>query len=140
MGDQKGGASLPEALVRTRTVQLEGGEVVTVERWSFSRMLQIIGFLEKELESIPKESLDRVLSGNAFQAALRFMQLLGGRVIGFLRISVSETDRERITQELSAEDVMELVDAVLELNLSERLLKKGTALWARYQPRLKGAK
>ena len=72
--------------------------------------------------------------------AMATMQLLGGQMLGVVRLSVEKDQRHLVTAEMDVEDVMVLVDAVLEMNMTETLTKKTLALWTRFERMFMGAK
>ncbi len=123
---------LPEALAkRQRVVRLETlDKTIIVEKWSLSKLLTIVGFLEGALKRIPKDDLASIAAGNKGSLA-KTAGIIGPELPQFLALSVKESDKHLITDDIPGEDGLELLEAVLDLNLTGSLIKKGKALWAR---------
>lgn len=141
MGDQKTGSAVPAAISQaTKLVDLPSGLQVTVVKWSFTRALEVMRYVEEKLKDTNKESLDSILKGSAFSMAMGTLNLMGKQMLGVVRLSVIPEDRDKIQESMPADDVMVLVEATLEMNLTEVLVKKVTALWTRFEQTFMGAK
>jgi len=125
---------LPEAIARRHCVVSlsERGETVIVERWSLSKMLYVFEYVASFLKGVPNEELLK-FKGQPFEIALRFIRLIGDKATGFLQLVVREEDRDRVTEDLPAEDALEILQAVVDLNFSEGFLKKATVLGERFR-------
>ncbi len=141
MGDSATGTAVPAAVSkRSRLVKLPSGIELTVLKWSFTRALEVMEFVDGQLKNVPKELTDKIFKGSAFSMAMATMQLLGGQMLGVVRLSVEKDQRHLVTGEMDVDDVMTLVDAVLEMNMTETLTKKTLALWKRFERMFMGAK
>lgn len=143
MGDQSEAATaVPAALSNTRKIVKlpTSGANITVIKWSFTRALEVMAFVDQRLQNIPTESADRLLKGTYFQVAMKTIQLLGKEMFYVMKLSVVEEDRKQITEEMDAEDAMTLIEVVMEMNLSELFVKKVKALWSRSLLAFTGAK
>ena len=115
MGDQsQAGTAVPAALSNTRKIVKlpTSGENITVIKWSFTRALEVMAFVDERLQNIPTASADRLLKGTYFQVAMKTIQLLGKEMFYVMKLSVVEEDRKRITEEMDAEDAMTLIEVV----------------------------
>ena len=88
------------------------------------------------MTDIPKEKIDKILNGSPQTAAFGFISLIGARSMDLIRASVDKPDV--VVDDIPAEDALALLEAVMDLNLTDNLVKKGGALWTRFQ-RLYGA-
>ena len=129
MGDQKKG--VPDALKGSRVVILSDKTEVRVLRWSMPRLLEIFDRLEGWLTDVPKEKIDKIINGTPQSAAFGFVGLIGARSMDLIRASVEKPDV--IMDDFPAEDALALLEAVMDLNLTDNLVKKGMALWTRFQ-------
>ena len=136
MGDPKK-QGVPDALKATKVVRLSDGTEVRVLQWSFTRLLEILDRLDGWLSGIPKEKLDKIINGTPQNAAFGFIGVIGSRSLDLIRVSVDKPDA--VKDAINAEDALSLLEAVMELNMTDNMLKKGGALWTRFQ-RLYGAR
>jgi hypothetical protein len=124
---------------RHRLVQLDDGKAVLVERWSLAKMLYAFEYLASVFKEVADQELAQ-LSGNPYTVALKLVQLLGDRAHELLRLCVAKDDQDKVTPEIAPEDAVEIVAACVELNLTEKLLKKVEELRAKFAPKSAGAK
>lgn len=132
MGEVDRMSALPDALGKSRrTVLLEGPRrEVVVEKWSISKFCQVVELIEEVVHGLPDDKL-AAMKGGSIRALGKMAEALGPRLTAFLRISVRPEDREVISDELAAEDALALLEAVVDLNFTERLRKKAKALWSK---------
>lgn len=120
---------VPQALrLRAKAFTLEDGNVVTVEKWSLQKTIQVVDFVLSSFSSDTSE-LEDLLKGNAGSIARSIVQRMGGRVSGFIELSVRSEDRPKL-QNISFEDALDLMDIILKVNASEAILKKVSELQA----------
>lgn len=129
MGDQT--TAVPAVLRCSRPVTLSNGTTVNAIRWAWPEFMDVIENLDKWLEDVPNATVDRIMKGTTIQAALGFLRLLGGKAIGFCKMGVDKP--ELIIDDLTPSDVLTVFQAIMDLNLTDDLVKNGAALWTKYQ-------
>jgi hypothetical protein len=126
MGAQEEAAKLerlPDALMkRHRVIELSEGGVLVVERWSISKSIYVFDFLANVLKGLP-DDINAMAQLSAADLAVRMIKALGEKVTPFLELSVRPEDRGRIA-DLPADDALDLLVAVIELNFTEKFAKK----------------
>jgi len=128
----KGFGSLPEALSnRRKAVTVQGG-VVVVEKWSAQKLILIINYLSGAIAGLSDSTL-REMGKDARAAATNMIQVLGEKVLGLVELCVRQEDRPKI-KDLDAEEFVDVLEAVIDLNLSDSFLKKVKGLMARLKP------
>lgn len=130
--------SVPAALRGTRSVKLSTGETVQATRWSWTKFMDIVEHLDKWLGDVDNATVDRITKGSVRHAAFGFIQLIGKKAIDFCKLAVDKPDL--VNDDLTPEDVIALLEAILDLNMTENLLKKANALWTKFQPLSRGSK
>lgn len=134
MGDSatKGRQPLPAALgQRERIITLSDGTgSVTVRKWSWSKSIAMFKHLAEILAEVPDSDVKK-LSGRGYQVAAGAIEILGDRIIPILQLSVSEEDGMKFSGDSSPEDIIGILEAVLEVNMTEGLTKKARGLWKR---------
>jgi hypothetical protein len=123
---------LPAAVAkRQRIVHMGDGEgVVVVTKWSGVKLLAILKDLFGSATQFPPEFAEAVQKGDFSGGALWLWENLQNKVIGIIELSVRPEDAGKI-KELDAEDFLAVLDAILELNLTDGFLGKAKALVAR---------
>lgn len=130
MGDHS--TAVPAALRCSRPVTLSNGKTLNAIRWAWPEFMDVIEDLDKWLENIPNDKVDRIMKGTTIQAALGFLQILGNKAVDFCRKGVDKPEL-LVDAELTPADVMSVFSAIMELNLNDDLIKNGAALWTKYQ-------
>jgi hypothetical protein len=121
---------LPDSISkRTKAIKLTEGGVVIVEKWSAIKFLTVIDFIVNAVQHVPASTLKSVSTS---PNALAIFKVMGERAIGLIELSVRQEDAPKL-KDLDAEELVDLLDAVLELNLTEKFLKKVKSLVARFQ-------
>ena len=115
---------------RNRIVQLESGDPVVVERWSAEKLFAILDHLSRIISDVPEESLKEIATGSAAFAAGVIIKMLGPKVIGIVTLTVREEDRPKL-EGMSAMDLLNLAEAMMEINVTEEFLKKAWELMAK---------
>lgn len=130
MGGPKNNGDLsvvPDALAqRTRVVQVEGGHVV-VEKWTGQKLFQIMGLLADFLAARSVNELEAMKKAQPASAAVTLVKALGDRVVTFVQLSVSSEHRDSVPA-LVSEDFLDVLSAVVELNVTEKFIKKSFEL------------
>lgn len=121
-------AMLPRALEgRAKIVRINDppGWDVVVKRWSWLKFNALVRLILQSIESSDEDE-DELLKGSNVQVAGRLLDVLGTKVFQVIRESVVPEQRSLITEEIDAQDVTELLDAILEVNgdLIDGLKKK----------------
>ncbi|MGH9461999.1 MAG: hypothetical protein ACRD1X_12320 [Vicinamibacteria bacterium] len=120
--------------MRDKIVPLVDGDQVVVQRWSWAKSMAIFKRLGELLGDDSGGNLADFAGKKTLDVARRAVELLGGRIVDLIRLSVRPEDAEKVTEELPLEDVLTLLEAVVELNLTEGLQKKAASLWRRFRP------
>lgn len=125
---------LPEALSkRNKIIGLEDGKTIVVQKWSTTKFISIVDYIMRSLGDIPQASLQKMVVGNdPRESAATFLSVLGSKVTGIVELSVREEDRNKI-RDLDAEEFLDVLEGVLELNLTEKLIKKVQSLTAKFR-------
>ena len=134
---EKGGAAtLPKALGdRERTIILGNGESVVVKRWAWSKGVKVLRTLWSILEELGDEKVKELKGKDNVEAIGRAVELFEDKLIPFLKICVQDADADKVTDELPLEDVVSILEAVINLNMTEGLTKKVRGLWRRFVPK-----
>ena len=131
----------PAGFKASAIVGLSDGSTVTVRKWSFTRALEIMKFLGSSWRDLLAARAAMVERGagmtpEAVQASLAaFLTFLGPKALALVRLSVDKP--ELVTEETPLEDMLDLLAEVVELNITEKLVKKAKALlgtWKRLAP------
>ena len=130
-GLDKGFGVIPEALSsRRKAISLSEGGVIVAEKWSAQKLILILDFAATAFNGLSASSLTG-LDGKS--TAVAFIRILGDRVLGLVELSVRAEDRPKVAT-LDADELLDVLDAVLELNLTEKLTKKVQSLMGRLKP------
>lgn len=117
---------------REKVVLLDDGETpIVVREWSYSKTLAILKHLAQIINEVSPEDMGKLQKGSPLESAATLIEVLGDRVIGLMRLSVSAEDESHITGELSALDVLSLLEAILEVNGD--FLKKAKVLLTKFR-------
>lgn len=119
-------AKTPSALLkRNMLVQLEGGGQVVVQKWSVEKTFAILDYLVSVIRGMSDEALSKINVGGGVQSATAVWSILGGKVLGIIELSVSPEDRPKLNpKEITAMDLLNLIDAVMKVNITEEFVKK----------------
>jgi hypothetical protein len=127
-------AQIPDALARSRAeVTISDGRTVTVRRWSFAKAMEVTRILLEASQKLSPQGMSAAKAMNVLDFMRVFAMEAPEPLIRILRFSVADEDREKVSLESPAEDVLTLLDAVLELNRAEVLSGKVRALLARFK-------
>ena len=129
-----GAATLPSALgKRERVIQLsdEAGTVI-VKRWAWSKSVAIINHLVQMVAEVPDAQAQKLKGKKTLDIAGAALEIFGARMIPLLQLCVREEDASKISDELPFEDVISILEAVIDLNLTEGFQKKAVGLWKRF--------
>ena len=128
----KGRQPLPAALgQREKIITLSDGTgSVTVRKWSWSKSVAIFKHLAELLAKVPDSDVKK-LEGRGYQVAAGAIEILGDRIIPVPQLSVSEEDGTKFSGDSDPEDILEILEAVVAVNMSEGLTKKVQGLWKR---------
>ncbi len=146
MADQEvpgeGRQSLPDALgERERTIKLsDGSGAIVVRKWAWSKSVKVLRVLSQIIQDVGEERASKLRGKNTLEVVSTALDVLGDEMIPFLKVCVQEKDADRVTDELAPEDVISLLEAVIELNMTEGLTKKALGLWRRFTSAKKKAK
>lgn len=129
----EGFGKLPESLShRRKAVAVSEGSVVVVEKWSAQKLILIINYVAGAISNLP-ESVLKSMGSDSRSAATSMIQVLGEKVLGLVELSVRLEDRPRI-KDLDAEEFLDVMEAVIDLNLSDSFLKKVRGLMEKLRP------
>ena len=119
---------------------VDGRGAVLVEKWSFTKAISVLAMLGKALDTLPREVLDEFSKGEWRAHVSDLAKALGERIIDVVAESVRPEDRGIIRDpRFMADDGLDVLEAVLECNLTERFLGKATALVLRSLKKFAGA-
>ena len=129
----EGMAKVPEAIAkRLLTVQTHLGPII-VEKWSITRLTAIMSYMGSAIGNVSDIQIKAMVeSGLPRIAAAHMITALGDRIPGMIELCVRLEDRPKIA-EMDAEDALSVLDAAVELNMSEGLVGKVKALWLRFR-------
>lgn len=130
----------PKGFKISELVELGDGSTITVRKWSYTRAIEIMKFLGASWREliVARAHLAEAVAKDpaaAQEAIVALLEFLGPKALVFVRLSVDKPDA--ITEATTLEDMVELVLAVIELNVTEKLVKKVKALlgtWKRIVP------
>ncbi|MCJ2530758.1 MAG: hypothetical protein LN413_00350, partial [Candidatus Thermoplasmatota archaeon] len=123
----------PQALegrqLMVRLVTTTGVHVV-VDRWSWVKVQAMVKLVFEVFRQKSDQEMSEILEGEVVDIASNVFDLLGDRVFVVIRESVRPEDRKHITPEMDAEDVLNLLDATLQVNegFIASIKKKGPAI------------
>lgn len=127
----KGFGLTPEALSgRRKAIPISDGGVIVAEKWSAQKLILILDFASNAVSGLSGASLKGL---DTKATALTFIQVLGSKVLGLVELSVRPEDRSKIAA-LDADELVDVLDAVIELNLTEKFTKKIQSLMERFKP------
>ncbi len=116
----------PATFERSRIVELSDGETVTVKKWSYVRALEMMKFLGDSWKELLTARAAMAAASNLEEAISSTLKFLGPKALQMVRLSVDKP--EVVHEDIDLEDMLELLQATLELNLTERMVKKAKAL------------
>ena len=131
----------PKGFKTSEIVELSDGSTVTVKKWSYTRAIEIMKFLGASWRDLLSARAALAAGGGgadpeAVQEALTgLLEFLGPKALQFVRLSIDKPTA--VGEETTLEDMLDLVSVVLELNVTEKLVKKAKALlgtWKRLAP------
>ena len=120
----------PKALRTAELVEISDGPI-TVKKWSYLRALQIMKYLGSSWTELLQARAAMDSAKDLQQILAASLEFLGPKVLTVVKLSVDAPDR--VTEETSLEDMLELFAAVLELNVTEKLVKKVKALLGKWK-------
>ena len=128
----KGFDKLPEALShRRKAIDLSDGGIVVVEKWSSQKFILVMDFIVSAVKDMPLDAL-KIGVSDSKETAVSMFKVLGKKVMGLVDLSVREEDRSKLA-DLDAEELMDVLEAVVSLNLTEKLIKKVQGLTERFK-------
>jgi hypothetical protein len=111
---------------------------ISVERWNVAKLLAINDFLAESYSSMSEDDV-KTIGGKDVKATVAvFMKFLGSKVVDVVRLSVIESERG-IVSELAADDFLAVLEAVVEMNLTEKFLGKIKSLAVAFVERTKAS-
>lgn len=129
----EGFGTLPESLSKRRKAVTVGeGSVIVVEKWSAQKFILIINYVSGAIAGLSDSTL-KAMGSDARSAATSMIGVLGEKVLGLVELSVRPEDRARIPG-LDAEEFLDVMEAVIDLNLSDSFLKKVRGLMEKLRP------
>lgn len=133
-GDKgQGFGLLPEALSgRRKAVKVGEGGIVVVEKWSAQKLILIINYVSGAIAGLSDSTL-RAMGTDSRSAATNMIQVLGEKVLGLVELSLRAEDRPKV-KDLDAEEFLDVLEAVIDLNLTDSLIKKVKGLMAKLKP------
>lgn len=133
----EGRQSLPKALgERERTIKLsDGSGTVIVPKWSWSKAIKVFQVLSSALDEVGEERAEKLKGKNTLEVIGTAIDILGEKMIPLLKVSVRADDADKVTDDLAPEDVIGILEAAIELNMTEGLTKKALGLWRRFVPK-----
>ena len=136
----EGRQSLPKALSeRDRTITLsDGSGTVVVPKWAWSKSVKVMRVLSRMIQDVGEERASKLRGKNTLEVVATALDVLGDEMIPFLKVCVREKDADKVTDQLAPEDVIGLLEAVIDLNMTEGLTKKALGLWKLYIHRKTG--
>jgi hypothetical protein len=123
---------LPEALSNRRKVVKAGESTVVVEKWSAQKLILIINYVSGAIAGLSDSTL-RSIGTDARTAATSMISVLGEKVLGLVELSVRLEDRAKI-KDMDGEEFLDVLEAVMDLNLTESFIKKVKGLMAKLKP------
>lgn len=136
-GDGAGTATVPRPVMgRGRLVLTGDGSEIVVVPWSIPKFLEIMRIASEalaEFADVPVEGSKALTTG---QKITMIIERLGeGALMAIVRESVRPEDREKVAT-LNLEQGLELIDQIVDVNLTEGVIKKVGALAAKIKARL----
>ncbi len=129
MEDTKGpggkGETLPPGIGNAIPIKLRSGDVVLVRRWSFEKSLLVVKLFEGIWSDLMSLKIDKNVDVEGVRT--RIFELLGPSAMELARLTLDEKDRPKFVGD-DFEDVVDVVNATLDLNLTEAVVKKLLAL------------
>jgi hypothetical protein len=127
METNRGGAgaeTLAPGLAGPIPIKLKCGVVVTVTRWSWPKSMLAMKLFESAWSQLLAVKID---GAGVDGVRKKIFDLLGESAIDLARISMSPEDAKTLTGD-DFEDVVDCVNAAIDLNLTEAVVKKLVAL------------
>jgi len=115
--------TVPEAISkRHRVITLSEGGSFTVTRWSIAKTMLMSSWLAKAVKDMP--GVEKAIEGvSPMELGTKLVDLLGDKLVDFLGMSVDPADKATVL-DLPADDALEVFQAIVELNVTDKLLKK----------------
>lgn len=122
---------LPDALAkRHRVVNLSEGGTFIVQRWAIAKAMLMAGWMAGALKGVDTKIFE---GADTLGIAQQLVQVLGDRVVEFLSVAVDPVDKATVL-EIPADDALEVLQAIIELNITEKFRKKVMELFGLFKP------
>lgn len=138
MGTQATEERLPDALgKRHKVISLSEGGTFVVTRWTLAKTIMMASWCAnavKDMTDFDPKSMDKTEFKDFMEIAMRFIRQLGDKVPEFLELSVEPIDRA-VVREMAADDALDVIHAIIELNITDKFLGKVKGLIATFKSR-----
>lgn len=129
-------SKLPDALgKRFKVVSLSEGGTITVTRWTLAKTMVMASWMTgalKDVTSLKEENMKDFKDKSFMDIAKEFVTVLGDKLPEGLGLAVDPTDRG-LVMELPADDAMAVLEAVVDLNITDKLVGKVKGLLGRFK-------
>lgn len=129
----RGEEKLPDALgKRHKVISLSEGGTFTVTRWTLAKTMIMAGWVAGAVKDITGFDQKDLEGKDFMDVAKTFVTTLGEKLPDFLGLAVDPIDRQTVN-ELPADDALEVLEAVVELNITPKFLGKVKGLLGRFR-------
>lgn len=127
---------VPEAFSkRHKVISLsEGGQTITITRWSIAKTMIMSGWLSRVIKDAVGFDVKQIEGLTSIELGAKMVEVLGDKIIEFLGLAVDPVDKGMIA-ELPADDALEIFQAIIDLNVTDKLIKKVTELSGLFRSR-----
>jgi hypothetical protein len=129
------GGEVKDGLLDKTVVKLRGGQLVTVKRWAWTKSLLVMNHFEGIWSQLIAAKLEAPTKDGLKDFKMKLFRILGDSALDFVLFSTDKADEETIRAAAGEsgdfEDMLALVSAAVDLNLTESVVKKVAPLVAK---------
>lgn len=119
-----GAQDLPDALgKRERQVQLTEGGTFIVTRWSIAKTIRMASWIANAIKDVPGFDAKSFDGLSPIELGTKMIEVLGDKILDFLGLAVDPAEKATVL-ELPADDALDVFQAIFELNVTDKLVKK----------------
>lgn len=126
-------SKLPDALgKRVKVVSLSEGGTLTVTRWTLAKTMVMASWMAGALKDVTGLREKDIKDKSFMDIAKEFVTVLGDKLPEGLELAVDPVDRA-LVRDLPADDAMAVLEAVVDLNITDKLVGKVKGLLGRFK-------
>ncbi len=127
---------LPDAIgKRHKVISLSEGGSLTLTRWTLAKTMIMSSWMAGAIKDMTGIDAKNLVGDDFMDTAKRFVTVLGDKLPEFLGLAVDPIDRGTVN-DLPADDALEVLEAVIELNITAKFLGKVKGLLGRFKSML----